>query len=772
MKNIEILAPAGSMASLIGAINSGADAVYLAGKRFGARAYADNFQDDELSDVIRYAHVRGVLVYVTINTLVFDDEIDDLLVYTDMLASHHVDAFIVSDLGLIHLFTKRYPSVDIHVSTQSNTHHIDQVRFLKTLGVKRIVLARETAIETIKAIKKEVEIEIEVFVHGALCIGYSGQCLMSSMLGGRSGNRGECAQPCRLPYTLYKGNQQVSEKTYLLSAKDLMTIDHVEKLIDAGVDAMKIEGRMRKPTYVIQAVLSYKKAIKAILGQEPIDKDKEIDALKRVFNRSFTKGYLFDAPPNEIVSDFRPNHQGVQIGQVIASTNHKVTIKLSDDLSLHDGYRIISPTTDDGESVSRILTDQGIVSHAKAGDVITLDVKKRMTVGSKVMKTTDIDLEKQLSVYLDPNRTLIALEFVVVIEKDRPVCLKVTDGTHQIEVCSKHVVEAAITQETTAAQVTLQLSKLGNTPYMIKALKVVMAKDLFVPVKVLNEIRREAIFLITSAREKRASNGIVWPINKQARAMAPVNTELIVLVSTSTQADVAKSLGIKTVYVDDRLSEADRLASWINVRPRIKTHHIEPSKASVVINNTADLILGSDQRKLIAGQYMNVTNIHSAALLSNHHVNKVTLSPELSASRVIRFYDDYLKHYQAHINLEMVVYGRVDLMISKYCPIAKTFMTKRDCHLCEKDPYTLEDRVGSRFPLVRDHACNIRILNDKPLNLIHHVSDLIKANIRGLVLEFTTESAQEMTSVIHAFEMAMKGSQPLIKQQTYTTGRF
>ncbi len=630
------------MASLIGAINSGADAIYLAGKRFGARAYADNFQDDELLEVIRYAHVRGVLVYVTINTLVFDDEIDDLLVYTDMLASHHVDAFIVSDLGLIQLFTKRYPAVDIHVSTQSNTHHIDQVRFLKTLGVKRIVLARETSIETIKAIKKEVEIEIEVFVHGALCIGYSGQCLMSSMLGGRSGNRGECAQPCRLPYTLYKGNQQVSEKTYLLSAKDLMTIDHVEKLIDAGVDAMKIEGRMRKPTYVIQAVLSYKKAVKAILDQEPIDKDKEIDALKRVFNRSFTKGYLFDAPPNEIVSDFRPNHQGVQIGQVIASTNHKVTIKLSDDLSLHDGYRIISPTTDDGESVSRILTDQGIVSHAKAGDVITLDVKKRMTVGSKVMKTTDIDLEKQLSVYLDPNRMLIALEFVVVIEKDRPVCLKVTDGTHPIEVCSKHVVEAAITQETSAAQVTLQLSKLGNTPYMIKALKVVMAKDLFVPVKVLNEIRREAILLITSAREKRASNGVFGQSPEQARrygARAGTDKFWYRRPYCSRLMYTLPKLGIKTVYVDDRLSETDRLASWM-MRP-VKTHHIESSKASVVINNTADRLAGSIGAES-AGQYMNVTNIHSAALLSNHHVNKVLSRKH--RRRVFRY--DYFKHYK------------------------------------------------------------------------------------------------------------------------------
>ena len=233
MKDVELLAPVGNKEALIGAINAGANAVYLAGKKFGARAFSNNFEEENLIDAIRYAHLRGVFVYVTVNTLIFDDEIEDLLKFTDVLVENHVDALIVQDLGMIDLMIRRYPMTDIHASTQMNIHNIKQVKFLKKLGVKRIVMARETPLSIIKQIKKNIDIELEVFVHGALCVSYSGNCLMSSMLGGRSGNRGECAQPCRLAYRLYKDNQMISNQSYLLSTKDLMTIEYIDQLIEA-----------------------------------------------------------------------------------------------------------------------------------------------------------------------------------------------------------------------------------------------------------------------------------------------------------------------------------------------------------------------------------------------------------------------------------------------------------------------------------------------------------------------------------------------------------
>ena len=216
MKKIELLAPAGSQESLIGAINAGANAVYLAGKRFGARAFSNNFDDENLIEAIHYAHLRGVFVYVTINTLIFDDEVEELLSFTDLLVKNQVDALIVQDIGMMDLLTKRYPNTDIHASTQMNVHNINQAKMLKSLGVKRIVMARETPLSVIRQIKKTVDIELEVFVHGALCVSYSGNCLMSSMQGGRSGNRGQCAQPCRLTYKLIKENQAISDQSYLL----------------------------------------------------------------------------------------------------------------------------------------------------------------------------------------------------------------------------------------------------------------------------------------------------------------------------------------------------------------------------------------------------------------------------------------------------------------------------------------------------------------------------------------------------------------------------
>ncbi|MFA6378090.1 MAG: peptidase U32 family protein, partial [Acholeplasmataceae bacterium] len=343
MKKVELLAPAGHKDALIGAINAGADAIYLAGKRFGARAYANNFSDEELIETIDYAHVRGVRVFVAINTLVFDDEVEDLISYADFLVKHHVDALIVQDLGMIDLFVKRYPDTEIHVSTQFNTHNLYQVKMLKALGVKRIVLARETSIQTIKAIKKEVDIELEVFIHGALCVSYSGNCLMSSMIGGRSGNRGECAQPCRLPYQLYKDNQKIQDSSYLLSTKDLMTIDYIGELIEIGIDSFKIEGRMRKKEYVIETVKAYRHAIDQHLSHQKYDSTNDIDRLKRVFNREFTKGFVLNEVPRLINNSEFQNHLGVPLGKVIGYQKNRVKILLEEPIRIGDGYRILSP---------------------------------------------------------------------------------------------------------------------------------------------------------------------------------------------------------------------------------------------------------------------------------------------------------------------------------------------------------------------------------------------------------------------------------------------
>ncbi|MCK9198976.1 MAG: U32 family peptidase, partial [Bacilli bacterium] len=250
MKRIELLSPAGTYEAFLASVQNGADAVYLGGKLFGARAYAANFDNEDLVNIIKYAHAHNVKVYITVNTIVFNKEIEELIKFLDFIYLNDVDAVIVQDLGIINLIKNRYKNLDIIASTQMNIHNIEGAQRLKQLGIKRVVIARETDLQTIRKILDEVDIEVEVFAHGALCVCYSGECLLSSFIGKRSGNRGKCAQPCRLSYTLLCNNEKVSEEKYLLSMKDLCTLDNLDEIIKSGVGALKIEGRMKSSEYV------------------------------------------------------------------------------------------------------------------------------------------------------------------------------------------------------------------------------------------------------------------------------------------------------------------------------------------------------------------------------------------------------------------------------------------------------------------------------------------------------------------------------------------
>jgi U32 family peptidase len=771
LKNIELLAPSGSKESLIGAINAGANAIYLAGKRFGARAYAANFEEDEIKSLIRYAHLRGVFVYVAINTLIFNDEVDDLLAYTDFLVNQDVDAFIVADLGMISLLTKRYPNTEIHASTQVNTHNINQVKFLKELGVKRIVLARETSIDVIKQIKKNIDIEIEVFVHGALCVCYSGNCLMSSMIGGRSGNRGECAQPCRLPYKLYKGPQLISDESYLLSTKDLMTLEYVDQLIDAGVDSFKIEGRMRKPEYVIQSVLSYKKAIEAYQERKVIQLSNEIFKLKKVFNREYTKGYILNEKPNDINNSYRPNHLGVELGTVIDYKDNKAIISLVDTLEINDGYRIIG-TKDYGNIVSRIIKGDVLVKKAFPNEIIKLDVSEKIEIGSKILKTLDANLESSLSIFLDENYKTISLKGEVNAYIGNFLKLDIKDFNYSISLQSEKVLEKASNVAVNKEQITDQISKLGNTPFYFEELIVNTDNECFIPIKLMNELRRQAIDEIKALREINRRDHQIVQTKETFKDSKPTPFELTVKVTTKEQYDAVAQAGIETIYYEDILDIKSQNRHTFKVLKRIqqKGNHLinEPS----VVHEVGSLLSNPSQHPMITGEFFNVTNIYTANLLFQHHALRVTLSPELSKVRVKEFIDIFRRKLNYHPNLELVVYGRVDLMISKYCPIAKTYKTKQDCHLCELNQYYLEDRMKSKFPLINDGNCNIRILNHKPHHLIEYVLDIKESGIEKIRLDFTTERKDEVLDVINQFKKAMDGELIKPNPKGITYGRF
>lgn len=770
MKRIELLAPAGTKEAFLSAVHAGCDAVYLAGKQFGARASASNFTKDEMIDLIRHAHLRGVKVFVTVNTLIFDDEVEELLAWTDWLVEQDVDALIVQDFGMIDLLAKRYPDTAIHASTQTNTYSIEQAVALKNLGVRRIVLARETDWETAVAIKQATDLEIEVFVHGALCVSYSGNCLHSSMIGGRSGNRGECAQPCRLPYRLKKDGVDQNEATHILSTKDLMTLDRLGVLIDAGIDSFKIEGRMRKPEYVAQAVLSYREAIEAHVFKRPFDLDSSVDRLKRVYNRDYTSGYLFHISPHTINQSIRPNHQGVEAGVVQGFRQGKASLRLTDNLAVGDGVRFLSED-DYGMVVSRILLRGESVKTAKKGDLVVLDLAKPVGIGTLMVKTLDWTLEQELAMYQDEAFKCIPVRGVFVAKENNPISLTLHAGGIAVTKTHEYRAVQAQKQSTSKDQALDQLSKLGGTPYYWVSLEADMESNLFLPVKVLNELRRDALLMWEQTVLNRPIPRIVTQITAVPQPV-DVPNGLAVHVETIDQYVAALRHGVSILYVDESLILPP-------LPPNITAIvHLKRIRTTREINETCVVeelgVLASRYRHpWIAGQYLNVTNIHTAALFFRKGAEVVTLSPELSKDRVETFLARYASAFGSKPNLEQVVYGRVDLMMTKYCPVAKTMgANKTECHLCEHADYSLEDRVGAVFPLKNDGACNMRVLNNRPLMLFDYLHDLNRAGITRHRIDFTIESGEEAHRILTLYQQALVRALPALDRKQFTTGRF
>lgn len=767
LKKVELLAPAGHKDALIGAINAGADAIYLAGKRFGARAYANNFSDEELIETIDYAHVRGVRVFVAINTLVFDDEVEDLISYADFLVKHHVDALIVQDLGMIDLFVKRYPDTEIHVSTQFNTHNLYQVKMLKSLGVKRIVLARETSIQTIKAIKKEVDIELEVFIHGALCVSYSGNCLMSSMIGGRSGNRGECAQPCRLPYQLYKDNQKIQDSSYLLSTKDLMTIDYIGELIDLGINSFKIEGRMRKKEYVIETVKAYRHAIDQHLSQKKYDSTYDIDRLKRVFNREFTKGFVLNEVPRLINNSEFQSHLGVPLGKVIGYQKNRVKILLEEPILIGDGYRILSPEPY-GDIVSRIHKKDELVKEALENEVIELDVKNPIQIGSIVVKTTDVTIENEDLAYLSENYKCVKLNGKVTAKVGQHLKLDLSDGFHQVSVSSAELIEQADQNPTSREEIELRFSKLGNTPFEYSLLEIENDENGFIPVKMINQMRRDAIDQLVYYRtlqdqERKIVNVMFDPLSFDDEPQT-----LKVKVKTMDQYQSAISCGIKEILIEDTLKVTDIRESDVMSLRRIQTDQKKTIEGVSYIHDIGSILLNSNQYDLYGDQFLNVTNIYSAYTLFKLGLKRITFAYEVSKDRIFKFMELFEKKFQTTPPVDLILYGRPDLMMTKYCPIAKTYKTNPHCHLCEKNQFALEDRLNQKYPLLHDGSCHLRILHSKPIHLFQYMDELKMSKISGFRIDLTIENAELSKKIIQFYQNKEKNN-PV---KDYTSGRF
>ena len=470
---MELLAPAGNKESLIAAINSGADAIYLSGKKFGARAYALNFSDEELKEAIRIGKIYGVKIYVTMNTLVKENEVEEFLDQVEFLYANGVDAILMQDFGMICLCLKKFPNLEIHASTQAHNVSREGIDFLYKLGVKRVVLPREMSLEEIKQI--ETPVEKEVFVHGALCVSYSGRCLMSQVLGGRSGNRGECAGCCRFPWKLYKNDKLINEG-YLLSMKELNLSEDVRRLTPY-VDSLKIEGRMKSPSYVSFITNYYRK----ILNKEEIT-EIEKENLQSLFYRGFTKGHLLAS--KDLINKTSPNHIGLPIGKVLEVTDDKIIILLDKELNQEDGIRFLE--SGKGMIVNYLYDMKGkLISKGNAKQKIMLDNK----IGLTSLDTVSLTTNHKLMTSFDTITRKVPIHIKVTAKKNKP--LEVIFSKDDVEVKEQgNLVEQARNVAVTKERLISQVEKLGNTPFSSKNIEVEMDDDIFIPMTEINIIRR------------------------------------------------------------------------------------------------------------------------------------------------------------------------------------------------------------------------------------------------------------------------------------------
>lgn len=815
---VELLAPVGSREALVAAVESGADAVYLAGKMFGARASAPNFNDEELADAVEFAHLRSVLVYVTVNTLVDNIEIPSLSIYLQYLYNIGVDAIIVQDIGVFEIARQIIPGMPIHASTQMTVHNLEGVQFLTELGFARVVVSRELSMDDISYICKNTDTEIEAFVHGALCISYSGQCLMSSMIGGRSGNRGRCAQPCRLPYTLVdeQGNDLLVESDageYLLSPKDLNTLELLPELIHAGVTSFKIEGRMKRPEYVAVAVDTYRRAIDACLmnPDQYVVAEQEQKELAQIFNRDFTTAYLVSNHGRKMMSDRRPNNRGVRIGRVVDYQYQEriATIKLDETLAIND---IVDFWVKVGGRVSVTVSSMTVngqkVTSAPAGAEVALHVPSPVRMNDRVFKVFDASLmERARSFFSEPNAVKrIAVDIEVTACVGQPLEVRIQDedgfrGQAKTSFIAEHAIKRPLTSEIIAKQV----DRLGSTIFRINTLECNIMGEVMVPISEINDVRRRAVEELEKSRLAPFHREIV-ATKKYAvgdfitRAFKNVKSHplLVVNVDTIDKLNVALQNGADGIMFggenfDHKVITSETYGQAVAIvrehgkkiilsTPRIiKQWQMDSVKKELIlfqelqpdaisISNIGALHVAKQLTSLpLHGDYpLNIYNDVSIAFLAGQGIASMTLSPELNFSQIEELTGN------RNVALECLVHGYITLMVSEYCAVG-SYLGKLDtgkCNqACQRREYWLNDRKNERFPVVTDQFCRMHILNAKELSMLPHVPRFAMMGIERIRIEGKKSTLDHLGKITKLYrEILEQGDRhPLLVQDKLKT---
>ena len=760
---MELLAPAGTMENFMAALESGADAIYLGGKVFNARAHAANFGIDELREAVRLAHILDVSVYVTVNILIGDTELKDLEQYIKDLDSIGVDAIIVQDLAVAEIAKRVAPNIHLHGSTQMTASTLDAVRFYESLGFTRVVLARELSLKEIQHICKHCKAEIEVFVHGALCVCYSGQCLMSSFIGGRSGNRGACAQPCRLPYELLdsKGESVLPKhEAYLLSPKDLNYSEHMNELVAAGVTSFKVEGRMKKVSYVRQVIGTYRE----ILDEASIHENQR-KALASGFNRGFSTAYLEDTVGRQMMTVVAPNHQGKPIGE---SYTKKGEVYLSLTEPIEQG------------SLVKILQSNGSVTYYTVDDEWTCvsdtlykgRPAEGLAVGQLYLASTPKNTKSRgLQEFTRKYDISVYLSVGSNGETNYTELTAILDSGLSVTVTNEYVPAIANKVPTSLEKVTEQLGRLGNTLFRLSYVDIPDGSYMW-PASVLNALRRDAVTaletaLITHHVESWQALQVTGDVDYDFKAQHELSYDTCPMISARVDEIEGVKAAIsggaqKIIFGGDRLSrtpyalsiydEVVRLCAQSDVictfaTPRVVkddeveayTHTLEaivqahPDSISIHVPQALLWLRELGYTGAIeADTGLNIFNTPTLHFWKQLHISCVNPSQELTLKQIT----ELAKH--SHVPIETIIHGYTEMMISEYCAIASFVGTgsKVNCPMpCVKESYSLKDRKGEIFPIRTDPYCRMHIMNSHEMDMRAYVPMLLQKGISILRID-------------------------------------
>lgn len=812
-KNVELLAPAGNMECLHAAVKAGADAVYLGAGHFNARRGADNFSLENLAEACDYAHLRGVKIYLTLNTVVLPSELPDALELARQAYRCGVDAFIVQDIGISIELSRIMPDVEVHVSTQMNIHDEDGLRAAAALGATRVTLARELSLAEIARLHElaeELGVELESFAHGALCVCYSGQCFMSSLVGGRSANRGRCAQACRLPYELHN---RALRKTldapgeHLLSPKDLCTANLIPELLHAGVASLKIEGRMKSPEYV-QAVVGVYRAVidrvEAAIDRDGIDSvvasdapelrasEEEMNVLSEAFSRGFTTAYLKGKRGNEIMSYGRPNNRGVFVGRVTKVREGLVFIDPETELHVGD---LIEFWTNRGHFVHTI----GEFKTDRAGRVF-FPVERAVGKGDRVFRVHNAE-----AAFVDDDKLpSVAVRARAELRIGQPALLTFTVASGDASVTVEGPeVEAARTKAITEEEVREHIDRMGTTPFYLSSLEIDLAEGVGMGFSMLHKLRaraaeelQETILAHYHARKLERT---------PSRAFAPVVRKgwckVAALATNPACARAAKRAGADLIYVpaanyrrgeaviagqlSDTAEQAGYPKQCIPVLPTVSQMFDEEKRNGfdiwkrvkadkpVMVENLGQLLHATEMGAAPeVGPHIPVTNKLDLQAMADLGAQRVWLSPELSLVQIEELGD------MAPMPLGLAIMGQTELMVTEHCLLMSQGPCNQKCTECarRKSPHYLKDRKGYEMPVITDCTGRSHLYNAVQMDVAHLMPEIIGAGVSTVLVDTTLMNVKETTEkvarAVRARDIAQKDGNKVAKAEGATSGHL